>query len=104
MKLIAATLIAGGTLVGAEMPSPGYDECAIVSVDVAAGEPTFIDPEPGATSMRLIAYCGQRVTNSSGSGTHNEPALKFIDVDLEQAEVIVQAAEDLLDDGEVYLP
>lgn len=105
MKFAIATLLTGGTLLaGTDMPTPGYDECSIVATDVAYGEPTFVEPEPAAESMRLFVYCGQRVPNSTGSGSHNERSVKWIDVDREQAEIIVGAADDLLNDGEVYLP
>lgn len=100
MKFIigfVATLFAGGTLVAAELPAVDFDECAIVSLDIASGEPTFIDPDPAATSMRIFVYCGQRTLNTSGTPI-NQRALKWIDVDVEQAEVILQAAEDLVEE------
>lgn len=101
MKILAA-LLAGGALFAADMPNVSMDECAVVSLDIETGEPTFIDPEPAAESMRLIVYCGQRVVSSTGYVT-NERALKYIDVDLEQAEVIVQAADDMVSDGDVFI-
>ena len=102
MKLAIATLLAGGTLVTGDLPSVGYDECQIVDVIITTGEPTFIDPEPAATAMQIIEYCGQRVVTSTGSFV-NQPAFKSVDVDLDHAEIIVQAAGELLGDGDVYL-
>lgn len=103
MKLIVAALLAGGTLLAADLPNVDSDECAIVSTDIETGDPTFIDPDPAATTLRLIVYCGTSVTSDTGYvSTIRE--LKYIDVDLEQAEIIVRAASDLLDDDDVYLP
>lgn len=101
---IVGVMLGGGALVALELPTPGYDQCDIIEVKVERAEPTFIDPDPPATGMLLIEYCGQRMPNSSGSGYHNERATKYVDVDVDQAEIIVEGAQDLLNDGEVYLP
>lgn len=101
--LIAGALLVGGAAVQAELPNVGYDQCDIVSTDVARADETFIDPEPDATSLRLIVYCGQRVITPTGS-ERNSPELKVIDVDEEQAVVIVDAANDLIqEDGDVFI-
>ncbi len=102
MKAIVATLLAGGSLVAAEMPSPDTNECGIVSVEIQRGDATLIDPTPPAESLRLVVYCGHAVMTSTGA-VRTERALKILDIDIDDAVVIVEAAGDLLDE-DVFRP
>ncbi len=102
MKFIIATLLAGGTLAPAELPTPGINECAIVGTEIVRADPTLVDPTPDAVSVRLVVLCGQGVTSSSGT-VRTERDLKVIDLDVEQAAVLVEAADDLLTDDYVFL-
>lgn len=103
MKAIVATLFAGTVLApSADMPSPGVNECAIVSTEILRADPTMIDPTPVAESLRLVVYCGHGVATESGS-IRTERDLKIIDVDVEQAQVLAAVAGELVAGDDVFL-
>lgn len=93
--LVASLLVGGGSFLAADLPDVGPDECAIVSVDIERADPTLMDPAPEATALQLIVYCGHTV-RSGETATKTERGLKVVEVDLEQAEQLVAAADDLL--------
>lgn len=102
MKLLVASLLfSGGTFLASDLPNVDADECAVVSVDVTFADPTLIDPDPEATALQLVVYCGHTV-RSGETSTKVERALKVITVDVETAETIVSAAGDLLDADESF--
>ncbi len=100
MRSIAAALLAGSSVSG--MPAPEINECSIVSTDIVRADVTLVDPTPDALSVRLVVYCGQAVVTQTGA-SRNERALKFIDLDVVQAAVLVDAADDLLTDDDVFV-
>lgn len=104
MKVLIASLIFGGALVpAADLPDVGADECAVVSVDVELADPTLMSPDPDATALRLVVYCGHTV-RSGETSTKTDRALKVIDVDRDTAELIVTAAGDLLAADDTFTP
>jgi hypothetical protein len=102
MKFIIAAALAGGGTAAFTMPSVGADECAIVSTDIEREDETLIDPEPPAVGVRIIVYCGHEVVNENGI-SRTDRSLKVIELDVDQATVLVEAADELLDDGDVFL-
>lgn len=103
MKLIASLLIGGSLfVVGDSLPNVGYDECVIVDVKLTTDEATVIDPVPDVTDILIVEYCGQRVETASGTFL-NQAAFKYVHPDLDQAQVLVDGAADLLDNGDAYL-
>lgn len=102
MKFVIATLVAGGTVFAANLPNPAYDECVLVDPIITTETPTFVNPEPDATAMQLIVYCGQRVQTTSGTYI-NQQAFKLINIDVDQAQLILRAAEDIAADGDVFI-
>lgn len=98
MKFIAATLLAGGTLVpAAELPNPEVGECVIADVVVARAESTFIDPAGTVIGLRIWQVCGFQVPNSTG-GVRAVDDTFVTEVDGDMAELIVAAAEDLAEE------
>ncbi len=67
MKLIIGTLLAGGTLVTADMPNPNVGECEIADAVVTRSEPTFINPDGEVTGLRVWQVCGYQVPTGVGS-------------------------------------
>lgn len=103
MKFIIATLLAGGVFVTADMPNVSYDECQFVARNFETDDAaTPINPEPDITAARLYLWCGQRSYGASGT-LLNVPALKWVDIDREQAEILRPAIADILDDEDVFI-
>lgn len=99
LPVIAASALLAGGLVPMDLPRPDRDSCELVSVTVEREPSTLADPDPAITSLRLVVYCGQSVPTESGN-LRNDPALKVLDLDVDNAELIVAAAEDLTEGGE----
>lgn len=100
IKIVLAAAVAGAA--GFALPSVGVDECAVVSTDIERAEATPVDPDPAAEAVRIIVYCGHQVSGAGGT-VRTERALKVIDLDVQQATVLVEAAGELLLDGDVFL-
>lgn len=101
--LIVGVAIAGGIAVAADMPNVGYDECEFVARNFTTEDvATPINPEPEVTEARVYQWCGQRSYGASGT-LMNIPALKWVDIDRDQAEILAPVIEDLLNTDDVYL-
>lgn len=96
MKFIAATLLAGGTLVSADLPNPQVGECVIADVVVTRSEPTMIDPDGEVLGLRIWQSCGYQYPNGTGGYAAKDDVF-VTDVDLDIAELIAAAAGELVE-------
>jgi hypothetical protein len=78
-------------------PADPDDTCTIVVFAIDESDATLVN-EPKAQSVTLAISCGVRVPGSEVGSTRLEQQPKWIVLDIEQARVLVEAAEDLLED------
>jgi hypothetical protein len=83
--------------VGAPAP-PGDpdDSCTIVVPYIQYSDATFAE-EPKAESVILAVTCGVRVPGSEAGSTRLEQQPKWIVLDAETSQILLDAAEDLLE-------
>ncbi len=82
----------------ADMPNPNVGECAIADVVITRNAPTFINPDGEITGLRIWQVCGYQVPTGDGSNVRAVDDEFVTDIDLDQAELIVAAVDELLDD------
>ncbi len=98
-----AGALGGTSLLGSAIPNAPTGECVLLDTAIDTEPATYVEPDPAATSMRLYLVCGFQTVNSSGNPVGTDDVF-ILDVDVEQAEVIVGAASDLLAaDGDVFV-
>lgn len=102
MRLIIAPLLAGSALApAADLPNPDVGECEIADIVVTRTNPTFMDSDGAVTGIRIWQVCSYQTPAGESLRTIDE---EFpLDIDLEAAELLVGAADELLADG-VYAP
>jgi hypothetical protein len=78
-------------------PADPDDTCTIVVFAIDQSDATLVN-EPKAQSVTLAISCGVRVPGSEAGQTRLEQQPKWIVIDIEEATILVEAAEDLLED------
>ena len=102
--LIVGVGISGGALVASGLPNPGVGECAPANIVVSRGEPTLIDTNGPVTGIRMWQVCGYQVPTGDGAGMRAVDDEFVTEFDLDDAAVLVEAADELLaTDGNVFL-
>lgn len=95
--LIAGVAVGGGTLIAAGLPNPDVGECEFADIVVTRGNPTYINPEGEITGLHGWQVCGYQVPTGEGSDVRAIDEQFYFEVDVDDAELLVSAAEELLD-------
>ena len=97
MKLIIGTILAGsGVFAGANLPNPDIGACELADAVVHRSTPTMIAPDGEITSSRLWLVCGYQYPGASG--VVNKDDTFVLELDADQATVVVEAASELAPD------
>jgi hypothetical protein len=60
MKLIAASLLAGGSFVAAEVVNPDRNECLAVMAEIERSDPTVMQAEGELIAVEFLVECGAK--------------------------------------------
>src|SRR5262245_31511893 len=102
--LVVAGLAGGGGFAAAQtLPSVNADQCKPVAYNTTEEDPTFLEAEPNVTGWRVILVCGDETISDNGY-VSNDPKFKYWDLTQEQAEDLLDAAEDIASNsGDIFV-
>lgn len=97
--MIAEILAAAATLAAGPDPTPPVGECTILDVVIEKSDPTFMS-DGDVIAMRLYQECAFRMPGVNAGQMVTVYSTQTVEVDAEVAELIVDAAEDLVKSDE----